>query len=100
VMADMVATQSMFSYHKTKVTIPGYPAIQVDDQVRLLERVTNETFYHYVESVSSSLDMSTGEWTYELETHWLGEKPSDAWAVQQQDLHNDTKLFLAAVGSI
>lgn len=100
VMADMIAARSMFTYRRTNVRIPGYPAIQIDDQVRIFERVTNETFYHYVESISSSLNMETGEWFYDLETHWLGERPSDAWAVESKDLHNVTKQYLAAIGQV
>lgn len=85
VMADMIVSQQVFAYKSGSVTIPGYPAIQVDDQVKILERVTNETYYHYVESISSSLDMRTGTWTYTLGTHWLGNgDATDGWVVDAQ----------------
>lgn len=94
VMADFISAQQMFSWKKGQATIPGYPKIQVDDQIRIYERVTNETFYHYVLGVESSLDMNTGEYTYKLNTHWLGENPSDAWVVRVNELSAGTKAYL------
>ena len=98
VMADMISAQQAFSWRRGKATIPGYPAIQVDDQVRIFERVTNETYYHYVLGITSTIDMEAGEWTYELDTHWLGERPSDAWTVRVNELPQATQNYLAAVG--
>lgn len=98
VMADMIAAQQMFTYRRGQVTTPGYPRIQVDDQVRIFERVTNETFYHYVMGIKCSLDMESGAWTYTLDTHWLGERPSDAWVVRVEELDAVTQAYLNAVG--
>jgi hypothetical protein len=97
VMADMIAARQMFDYRRSRVTIKGYPAIQIDDQVRIFERVTNETYYHYVETVTSSLDMETGQWDYELETHWLGEHPSAAWVVRPDMLDTVTQAYLGVI---
>lgn len=81
-MADMIVSQQRFAYKAGSVTIPGYPAIQVDDQVKILERVTNETYFHYVQSISSKLDVRAGTWTYTLGTHWLGNGDgSGGWVV-------------------
>lgn len=77
VMAELIAIRQLFTYRKDALVIPGYPAIQIDDQVRIHERVTGEGFVHYVNGISSSLDMQSGEWTYELQTHWLGERPPE-----------------------
>lgn len=98
VMADMISAQQMFSYRVGQAVIPGYPAIQVDDQIRIYERVTNETFYHYVTGIKSSMDLENGVWTYTLDTHWLGEDPTDAWVVDVEQLDGWTKQFLLAVG--
>lgn len=98
VMADMVSARNMFTYKTSTATIPGYPKIQVDDQIRIFERVTSETYYHYVLGIKSSLDMESGEWTYDLSTHWLGENPSDAWVVDVEELDNATRQYLNAVG--
>lgn len=98
IMADMINTRSMFAYRRGHAVIPGYPAIQIDDQVRIFARVTNETYYHYVMSIKSSIDMEEGVWTYDLETHWLGEDPSTNWVVDVDELENVTKVYLAAIG--
>jgi hypothetical protein len=98
VMADMIAAQQMFSYRKSSIRIWGNPAIQIDDQVRVWERTTNETYYQYVESISSELNMEEGTWFYDLETHWLGESPSDAWVVKPEELATATKNYLDATG--
>ena len=98
VMADMIAAQQMFAYRKSRMTIWGNPAIQIDDQIRVSERVTNDPFYHYVESISSSINMEEGTWTYDLETHWLGTNPSDAWVVRPEMLDTATQNYLAAIG--
>lgn len=94
VMADFINARQMFSWKKAEATIPGYPKIQVDDQIRIYERVTNETFYHYVLGIESSLDMNSGEYIYKLQTHWLGERPQDAWAVKVEELAGVTQAYL------
>lgn len=98
IMADMLSARQMFNWRTSKVTIPANPAIQVDDQIRILERVTNETSYHYVKGITSSLDMQAGTWQYQLETHWLGKEPSDAWAVRVDQLDGITQQYLKLVG--
>jgi len=97
VAADMIAARSMFTYRVGSVTISGYPAIQIDDQVRILERVTNETFFHYVTGISSENNMEAGTWNYVLSTHWLGERPSDAWVVRVDELDGATQTYLNAI---
>lgn len=98
VMADMIAARQMFDYRKSAIRIWGNPAIQIDDQIRVWERTTNETYYQYVESVSSDLNMEEGTWFYDLETHWLGEDPSDAWVVDVNELAQATRNYLNATG--
>lgn len=98
VMADMISARAMFTYRTSQLTIPGYPRIQIDDQIRIFERVTNETYYHYVQGIKSELDMESGEWTYSINTHWLGERPSDAWVVKVEELAGVTRQYLAAIG--
>ena len=98
VMADMIATRQMFAFRRSNFRIWGNPAIQIDDQVRIFERVTSESYYHYVETISSEIDMEAGTWFYELETHWLGTDPNDAWVVNPEVLDQATKNYLNAVG--
>lgn len=100
VAADMIAARQMFDWRRSKATIWGNPAIQVDDQIRFFERVTNETFHHYVLGISSTLDNEAGTWTYELETHWLGERISDAWVIQVSELDQATQDYLNLQGTV
>jgi hypothetical protein len=90
----------MFSYRSNSVTIPGNPAIQIDDQVRIYERVTGETYIHYVSGINSKWDVQTGQWTYTLTTHWLGETPFSDWSFDPNTLSDATKLYLTATGKL
>lgn len=94
VMADMIAARSMFDYRRGHAKIAGHPGIQIDDQIRIFERVTNESYFHYVLGITSTLDMDEGTWDYDLDTHWLGERISDAWVVKVDQLDAATKAYL------
>lgn len=100
VAADMISAQQMFSFRKSTTVIPPNPAIQIDDQVRIFERITNETFYHYVTGQTLTYDAETGKGTDTLQSHWLGERPSDAWAVRVDQLDTFTQQFLNNLGPI
>lgn len=94
VMADMIAAAQMFTYRTSTLTIDGYPAIQIDDQIRIFERMTSETYWHYVKAISSDIDMRAGSWTYQLETHWLGPTRDSAWVVDATQLNPATQNYL------
>lgn len=100
VMADLIAIRQLFTYRTDRVTIPGFPRIQVDDQVRIYERVSSEGYLHYVRSVSSSMDLETGVWTYDLDVSWLGEDPSGVWTLRTADLAPETQRYLAALAQV
>lgn len=97
-MADMIALRQLFTYRTDSVTIPGYPKLQINDQVRIYEQVTGEVYLHYIKGISSSLNVETGEWTYTLSTHWLGERPFDRWAFDPANLSEATRKWLKARG--
>lgn len=100
VMADMITVRQMFKYRTDKVVIPANPAIQVDDQVRIFERVTSEGYLHYVRGITSTNSSETGRWTYTLSTHWLGTGgPSQRWLVRSSDLSAPTQAFIEGVRS-
>ena len=99
VMADMIAAAQMFDYRRTSVVTPGNPAIQIDDQIRVFEQTTNETYFHYVLSINSELSMETGEWKYTLNTHWLGHDREDAWVVDVHKLDQVTQNYLNVLGN-
>jgi hypothetical protein len=94
VMADTIAMRQVFTFRTDNIVIPGYPRIQIDDQVRVFERVTSEGYIHYVKGIQSSIDLSSGEYTYNLETHWLGEVPFARWAIDPNQMAAETQEYL------
>lgn len=99
-MADFIALRQLFSYRTNQLQVPGYPAIQINDQVQIFEETTEEGFYHYVKSINSTLDMETGEYTYSLGTHWLGQRPFDRWVFHPKDFAAETAAVLEAIGRL
>ena len=100
-MADFIAVQQAMSYREDTVTIPGLPAIEVDDQVRIFEEVTAEGYLHYVTGFTSTNDMESGEYTMQLDTFWLGDRPdSDQWGFDLRALNNETLIYLGATNRI
>lgn len=79
VMAELIAMHIWFASRTGSVSCVANPAIGINDQVRILERQTGETYIHYVRGVSRSHDLQTGEYTMTLTTHWLGD--TDDWAI-------------------
>lgn len=71
-MAELTGLRSWFQRRHGKVTIPGNPLIDIDDQVRVFERVTFDHFLHHVNAIESNHDLETGVYTMELTTHWMG----------------------------
>lgn len=96
VMSDLISVRQMVSYRKDTVTIPGNPQIQIDDQIKIKEKVTSDTYYHYVNGISSNNDLVSGKWTYTLTTNWLGEDPDmpGAWSVDSSNLYEATRQYL------
>lgn len=98
VMADLVALKQMFTYRENRLTIPGHPALQIDDQVRIYERQTGEGYLHRITGISSEMDFEEGRWTYSLTTHWLGEKGLGEGRFDALQLDKATKRYLKALG--
>lgn len=95
-MAGLIAVRQLFRWRTNSLTVPGFPRIQVNDQLRILDRVTNEQHIHYVSSISSDLQVGQS-WTYQLGTHWLGEDPATLWAFSQDDLPPPVRTFARVV---
>lgn len=74
-MADLIAMHIWFARRTGEVSCTGNPLIGPNDQVRIYERDTGETFVHYVRGVQTSHDLETGKYTMSLSTHWLGGSP-------------------------
>lgn len=94
IMADLLRVRAMFEYRTNSLTIPGYPALQVDDQVRIFERITGEAYVHYVRGITCDWDIRTGRYTYTLDTHWLGESPATNWIVDPTKFDAITQSYL------
>lgn len=99
-MADLVSLRQLFTYQTDKVRIAGNPAIQIDDQVRIYERITEEGYLHYVTGISMDWSLETGRYTYELSTHWLGDTPFSNWTFDPATLSAETRAYLQALGKI
>jgi hypothetical protein len=97
VMADMIALAALMTYRVDTVQIAGYPGIQVDDQVRITEKVSGENFLHYVRGISSTNDLESGVWTYDLNTNWLGVDPFSTWLFNPAELSTELQQYLDAV---
>lgn len=85
-MAELIALHIWFSQRQGNVTCAANPCIQINDQVRIWERQTGETYVHYVRGVHTSHDLDTGEYTMTLTTCWLGDQTR--WAITAANLQN------------
>ena len=78
-MAELISLHIWFQQRIGQVSCVANPCIQINDQVRIYERTTAETFIHYVRGISSNHDLETGEFTMTLTTNWLGD--GEDWAI-------------------
>lgn len=74
IMAELIALHIWFSKRQGNVTCVANPNIQINDQVRIYERQSADTYVHYVRGISTNHDLDTGEYTMTLTTHWLGDQ--------------------------
>lgn len=85
-MAELIGIKLLFSYRKGSAQILGHPGLQLDDQVRIFERVTNEYNVHYVSAISSNMDLVSGAYTMDVTTYWLGTDPDTDWFLKADGL--------------
>jgi hypothetical protein len=100
IMADLITLNELFTYRTDAVTISGNPAIQVDDQVRIYERTSEEVYLQYVSGITMNWSVETGKYTYDLVTNWLGDATFSDWTFNPADLHPETQEYLRAIGAI
>ena len=85
-MAELIALHLWFARRQGSVQIkPACPGLSINDQVRIIEQVTSETYIHYIRAISSNHDLETGEWNMTLTTNWLGTNDAD-WAITAEDV--------------
>jgi len=89
VMAELIGMHVWFAQRTGQATCVANPCIQVNDQVRIWERVSAESYIHYVRGVSTNHDFDTGEYTMTLTTHWLGSDTSWVIATDGSTDQND-----------
>lgn len=77
-MAELVGLYIIRSLRQGNVTCVANPALQINDQVRILERTAGETYIHYIRGLTSHQDLDTGQYTMQLTTNWLADDPSQA----------------------
>jgi hypothetical protein len=73
--AELTALKILYTYRKAQASILAHPGLQLDDQVRVYERVTNEHNIHYVTGINSEMDLQSGSWTMDVTLHWMGADP-------------------------
>lgn len=98
--AFLVGLWAHWTYRSSKFRIPGNPAFMPDDQIRIYERVTSETYIHYIEGISSSMDMNAGTWFMDIDTHWLGNGPDKAWMTTYSEMSPALYAYLDSIDQI
>jgi hypothetical protein len=85
-MAELTALFILFTYRTGNLEAPAHPGLQIDDQVRIFERMTSESYIHYVSSLNTHMDLESGEYSMVVTTHWLGTDPDTNWFINKQNL--------------
>lgn len=93
---ELLSLRALMTYRVDTVQIPAHLGIQMDDQVRIFERVTAEGYLHYVRGISSNNDLETGVFTYDLDTNWLGDDPFALWLFDGTALSSELQQYLKA----
>jgi hypothetical protein len=72
VMAALIAIRQALKFRTATVEIAGYPAIQIDDQIIIQERITGTNHLFYIDGLTNTYDAMTGTYKYQLSLQWLG----------------------------
>lgn len=93
IMAELIALHLWFQERQGQISCVPMLQIEPNDQIRIFERRTAETYIHYVRSVSVNHDLE-GEGRYEMQitTNWLGDHTR--WAVTTEELAADGGRFV------
>ncbi|NBR22235.1 MAG: hypothetical protein EBU08_00290 [Micrococcales bacterium] len=85
-MAELINLQIWFSQRTGSVTCVADPNIQINDQIKIVERNTSETYIHYVRGISTTMDLDSGAYEMTLTTNWLGNE--DDWVITSDNVYN------------
>jgi hypothetical protein len=78
-MAELTALFILFTYRKGTISAPAHPGLQLDDQIRVYERLTYENNIHYVSAINTHMDLISGEYTMDVTCNWLGTNTDKEW---------------------
>lgn len=92
IMAELISLHIWFQRRQGNVTAVGNPCLMPDDQVRIFERTTGESYVHYIRSISTEMDLQTGNYTMSLQTHWLGSDTQ--WVITSDGLLADNGYYI------
>lgn len=71
IMAELIGLHITFQERVGQLECYAHPGLEIDDQIRIYERQTGETFTHYVRGIGFSHDLDSGDYKMTLTTHWL-----------------------------
>lgn len=75
VMADLIDMRMWFARRTANVACVANPLLDINDQIRLIERQTGEVYIHYIRSIDFTHDLNSGDFRMTLTTNWLGGTP-------------------------
>ena len=93
VMAELIALHVWFQQKVGTVSFPANPNIGINDQIRCFEKYTADTYIHYIRGYSSKHDLGSGEFTYDVETNWLGN--AENWVVTSDNVYGGGRFPLS-----
>jgi hypothetical protein len=79
-LAQLVDLFSFMAERQGQLTCAANPTLCINDQVRIWERQTSDTYIHYIRGISTTMDLQSGEYFSTVTTHWLGD--GTAWFLQ------------------
>lgn len=81
VMADLIDMRMWFGRRTGSATCVANPLIDINDQIRVIERQTGEVYIHYIRGIDFQHDLKSGNFTMSLDTHWLGGSPWGSFTI-------------------
>ena len=76
-MAELIDLHLFMASRQGQLRMPANPILQINDQIRIYERTTSDTYIHYLRGYTSTMDLESGSYTMDIQTHWMGD--GDAW---------------------
>lgn len=91
VMAELVALQMWLRSRTAQISGMYHPGIQINDQIRILDRATGTTQIYYVLSKRTTYEKETGRLMMDISAHWMGDR--DEWAITLDSSNTDQSRF-------